>query len=77
MRRLALCFWLGWAAAVQAEGIADVLQRSQAARLAVRGAADAQSAAAQRVRASFLRLAALLPPTQQAEPTALMLVGGP
>ena len=76
MRRLGFCILLGWAAAVQAEGIADVLQRSQAARLAQRGAANPHSVAAQRVRHSFSRLIALLAPSPD-EPAALLLVAGP
>jgi Zn-dependent protease with chaperone function len=55
------------------ETITGVLQRSQQQRLALRGAADEGSAASARVRASFGRLAAMLPP---GEPVALRLVGG-
>ena len=77
MRRLGFCLLLGCAAVAQAEGIVDVLQRSQAARLAQRGAANAQSDAAGRVRTSFLRLAAHLPPALQGQPPELVLVAGP
>jgi len=56
-----------------APGIAEVLQRSQQQRLALRPAADADSAAAQRVRDSFARLLAMQPQRDEVE---LLLVGG-
>ena len=74
MRWLWLCGWWVVALSAQAEGIAEVLQRSQQQRLAQREAPEAGSAAAARVRASFDRLLALLPP--QAPPPVLQLVGG-
>ena len=77
MWRLALCIWLGWASAPRAEGIVDVLQRSQAARLAQHGAANVESVAAGRVRASFWRLVGMLPVIDPPEPITLVLVGGP
>lgn len=77
MRRLALCFWLVWASAVQAEGIVDVLLRSQAVRLAQHGAANLESVAVDRVRVSFWRLVGMLPLTESAQPIMLVLVGGP
>lgn len=57
-----------------AEGIEAVLERSQRMRLAEKPAADADSAAAQRVRASLQRLLAL--PGADGEPVELVLVGG-
>lgn len=77
MWRLALCLWLGWASAVHAEGIVEVLQRSQSVRLAQHGAANLGSVAAGRVRASYRRLVGMLPITQPHEPITLVLVGGP
>lgn len=59
--------------AAPAVTITEVLLRSQQQRLAQRGAADASSAASQRVQASFDRLAAMLPP---GEAPRLLLVGG-
>ena len=61
----------------RAQGIVEVLQRSQQVRLAQRLAdhpARPDSAASARVRASFNRLLALLPASDDAE---LTLVGGP
>ena len=77
MRRLALCLWLAWAAAAQAEGIVDVLLRSQAVRLARHRDANVESVAAERVRVSFWRLVGTLALTESPEPIKLMLVGGP
>jgi hypothetical protein len=57
-----------------AESIEQVLERSQTMRIAQRPAADANSAAAQRVRHSVQRLAALA--GTDAPPVALVLVGG-
>lgn len=62
------------AAARAGEGIAEVLQRSQLQRLAMRPAADEKSDEAERVRASFERLRAMDP---QAADIELVLVGGP
>jgi hypothetical protein len=73
MRWLILCLGLWGVLPVQAEGIVEVLQRSQQQRLEQRGTADEHSAPAQRLRASFERLTALSPPSQRAE---LVLVGG-
>jgi hypothetical protein len=73
MRWLILCLGLWSVLPVQAEGIVEVLQRSQQQRLALRGSPDASSAASQRLRTSFERLTAMLPPSQHAE---LVLVGG-
>ena len=77
MWRLALCFWLGWASAAQAEGIVEVLLRSQAVRLAQHGAANVESFASYCVRVSFWRLVGMLPLTDPPESITLMLVGGP
>jgi hypothetical protein len=60
--------------ATAAEGIEQVLERSQMMRLAQRPAADANSAAAQRVRQSLQRLAALA--GADAPSVELVLVGG-
>jgi predicted Zn-dependent protease len=57
----------------QAEGIVDVLQRSQRMRLEMRGSADESSPASARVRATFQRLLAAAPGP---EPVTLRLVGG-
>jgi hypothetical protein len=59
--------------AVHAEGIVEVLQRSQQQRLQQRGAADASSAAAERIRASLQRMAQLDP---DAASVQLVLVSG-
>ena len=77
MWRLALCCWLGWASAAQAEGIVEVLLRSQAVRLAQHGAANVESFASYCVRVSFWRLVGMLPLTDPPESITLMLVGGP
>lgn len=60
--------------ATAAEGIEQVLERSQMMRLTQRPAADAASAAAQRVRHSLQRLAALA--GADAPAVELVLVGG-
>lgn len=61
---------------VQAQDIVDVLQRSQMARVAQHGTADADSVAATRVRSSFARVQALLPGPAASPPVELVLVGG-
>ena len=76
MWRLALGLCVGWASAAHAEGIVEVLQRSQAGRLAQHGAANVESVATYRVRVSFWRLCDMLPLTDPPEPVTLMLVGG-
>lgn len=73
MRWLILCLGLWSVLPVQAEGIVEVLQRSQQQRLVLLGSADAGSAASQRLRNSFELLNAMLPPSQHAE---LVPVGG-
>ncbi len=60
--------------ATAAESIEQVLERSQMMRLSQRPAAEANSAAAQRVRQSLQRLAALA--GTSAPPVELVLVGG-
>jgi hypothetical protein len=60
--------------ATAAEGIEQVLDRSQQMRLAQRPAADANSAAAQPIRDSLRRLTALA--GADAPPVELVLVGG-
>jgi hypothetical protein len=60
--------------AAMAEGIEQVLERSQQMRLAQRPAADARSAAAQRVRDSVQRLCALS--SSDAPAVELVLLGG-
>lgn len=57
--------------------ITDVLQRSQAQRLALRGAADGHSAASARLRISFDRLLGMMPSVLPGfAGAALQLVGG-
>ena len=74
MRWSWLCLGLWCVLPVRAEGIVEVLQRSQQARLVQRGpAADPQGEAAQRVRASLDRLVSLLPAGTTVD---LALVGG-
>jgi hypothetical protein len=60
--------------AVAAEGIEQVLERSQQVRLAQRAPADVEGAAAQRVRASLQRLTSVAP--ADAPAVELVLVGG-
>jgi hypothetical protein len=59
--------------ASHAEGIVQVLQRSQQVRLDHRGAAEGDTSAQQRLRASLERLLQLVP---QEAPVTLRLVGG-
>ena len=70
---LLLCLSLLAAAPARAEGIVEVLQRSQQVRLAQRGAGDAQGEAGTRLRASFERLVAIASPGR---PVELVVVGG-
>lgn len=62
--------------ATAAESIEQVLDRSQMMRVSQRPPADAQSAAAQRVRQSLQRLTALAPAGPAAPAVELVLVGG-
>lgn len=73
MRPLLLCLMLLYPLLAHAEGIAEVLQRSQQARIEQRGAADLRSTASARVRSSLERLLSVAPIEGAVE---LVIVGG-